>query len=309
LVAFNFSTGADEALRQGHDYSLAIGAPLVVGHVLPEEFFVRVLFPQEAGEDVYTQAILEDKARDATHARVTDVLGSAAQFSVEIESGTPHASIQRLADRVAAQRIVMGPGPTAVHVARSATCPALVARASPAHGAVVAATDFSDPALPAVRAAAEEAVRRKVPLTVVHCLNIADADVMAVAAMASIPGGIGLPLLPERTLLALESAAGERLASAMAAVGASGRALVLRGAARAGIVGTAEADMTSLVVVGTRGRSGLARLVLGSVAESVITGAPCSVLAVPLHDDATPVAEAVAAHASEYGRADRLSPA
>ena len=54
--------------------------------------------------------------------------------------------------------------------------------------------------------------------------------------------------------------------------------------ARAGQLRTNKlAVATSLIVVGTRGRTGLARLALGSVAEAVINRAPCSVLVVPLH--------------------------
>jgi nucleotide-binding universal stress UspA family protein len=41
-----------------------------------------------------------------------------------------------------------------------------------------------------------------------------------------------------------------------------------------------------VIVVGTRGRSGLSRLALGSVAEAVMSSAPCSVLVVPLHPHA-----------------------
>ncbi|HET8569664.1 MAG TPA: universal stress protein, partial [Candidatus Limnocylindria bacterium] len=36
-----------------------------------------------------------------------------------------------------------------------------------------------------------------------------------------------------------------------------------------------------LIVIGTRGRTGLERIVLGSVARKVLTSAPCSVLVVP----------------------------
>ena len=43
----------------------------------------------------------------------------------------------------------------------------------------------------------------------------------------------------------------------------------------------AAAKQADLVVVGTHGRTGLARLALGSVAESVLRRAPCSVLTVP----------------------------
>ncbi len=46
------------------------------------------------------------------------------------------------------------------------------------------------------------------------------------------------------------------------------------------IVDVAEATQAGLVVVGTHGRTGLARLLLGSVARNVLHHAPCSVLVV-----------------------------
>jgi nucleotide-binding universal stress UspA family protein len=48
---------------------------------------------------------------------------------------------------------------------------------------------------------------------------------------------------------------------------------------------TARADM---IVMGTRGLSGIKRLVLGSTAEKVLRSAPCPVLTVPPHADRTP---------------------
>jgi nucleotide-binding universal stress UspA family protein len=52
------------------------------------------------------------------------------------------------------------------------------------------------------------------------------------------------------------------------------------------IVEVAEQDPTcDLIVVGTHGRSGLARVLLGSVAEKIVRHAPCSVIAVHPADD------------------------
>lgn len=44
------------------------------------------------------------------------------------------------------------------------------------------------------------------------------------------------------------------------------------------IVNFAEREKADLVVIGTRGRSGFAKLLLGSVASGVVTYAPCDVL-------------------------------
>ncbi|REJ64831.1 MAG: universal stress protein [Planctomycetota bacterium] len=46
------------------------------------------------------------------------------------------------------------------------------------------------------------------------------------------------------------------------------------------VVQAAEEDSADLVVVGTHGRTGLSRLLMGSVAEEVVRKAPCPVIAV-----------------------------
>jgi nucleotide-binding universal stress UspA family protein len=55
---------------------------------------------------------------------------------------------------------------------------------------------------------------------------------------------------------------------------------MLTGAPWVEIVSLLEKDTFDLCVIGTHGRSGLARILLGSVAEKVVRHAPCSVLAV-----------------------------
>jgi nucleotide-binding universal stress UspA family protein len=50
------------------------------------------------------------------------------------------------------------------------------------------------------------------------------------------------------------------------------------------IVGRAATDAADLIVMGTRGRTGIKGLFVGSVAERVLRAAPCPVMVVPPHD-------------------------
>ncbi len=60
--------------------------------------------------------------------------------------------------------------------------------------------------------------------------------------------------------------------------------IVRTGAPAAEIVRFAAERKADLVVVGTRGRTGLERAVLGSVAEAVVRHAPCAVLVARTQD-------------------------
>jgi nucleotide-binding universal stress UspA family protein len=63
---------------------------------------------------------------------------------------------------------------------------------------------------------------------------------------------------------------------------------LLEGDAAAEIVNTAREVGSDLVVMGTHGRTGLRRLLMGSVAEQVVRKAPCPVLTVKLPFPADP---------------------
>lgn len=59
-----------------------------------------------------------------------------------------------------------------------------------------------------------------------------------------------------------------------------GKRIVLLGDARDAIIDALRATGADLIVMGTHGRRGLSRIVLGSVAEDIVRRAPCPVLTV-----------------------------
>jgi nucleotide-binding universal stress UspA family protein len=73
-----------------------------------------------------------------------------------------------------------------------------------------------------------------------------------------------------------------RVERELSEAGLSAETRVMKGDPRDALVDTARGLHADLVVVGSHGRTGLAKLVLGSVATHVVTHAPCSVLVVKL---------------------------
>ena len=66
----------------------------------------------------------------------------------------------------------------------------------------------------------------------------------------------------------------------MTKAGVKARSLLLEGAAADQIVRAARKHHADVIVMGTHGRSGLSRFLLGSVAQRVLPLAPCAVLTV-----------------------------
>ncbi len=138
---------------------------------------------------------------------------------------------------------------------------------------ILVATDFSEHADHAIAHAAEMSAKFVAPLVVLH---VASAPVVAVPD--------GFVIVPATALADLQIAVNEGLERAVArahnagAVGVEGAQA--EGAAWEQIVETARERGCDLIVVGTHGRSGLSRVLLGSTAERVVRKAGCAVLVV-----------------------------
>jgi nucleotide-binding universal stress UspA family protein len=281
LVGTDLSAAAAEVLRQGARLARELTSTLIVCHVVPELIPDGSVFTEfrRANLDIHGSVLA--KARAAVQQHVDTVLGAnSTAVDIILESGTPHVGLLRQADETRAGVVVAGPGGTVLDVVRHASTPVLIARRSP-RGPVVGATDFSDPSLPALHAAAAEARRRGSALHLLHAFDL---------GLFTLGGGpaAAMPYLADRSSIALEgfdhlrTIAKQRLDATLREADLPGAAAVIAGAAEAVIVQYAESVGAELVVVGTHGRSGLARLTLGSTAASVIESAPCAVLVVRL---------------------------
>jgi universal stress protein A len=276
--------GSDELLRQADALARSYHVRLSVCHVIPEIFAVRPLFPQLHLDDALKLYDLEAAVRDALLKRIRTVTGrEPPQIEIEIEQGTVHAGILRAADNIGAGVVVLGGkvDPTGLHilggaaeqVIRYAPCAVLVARPSPT-GKVLAATDFSDLALPAVEAGAAEARHRRADLTVIHAIDLLPVMSPSYGDFYGVP-----PMDLSDQMRALWQ---QRLDECVHHFKAKGGGLLRNGPAAPAILSAASELPAQLLVVGTHGRTGLSRIALGSVAEAVVRAAPCSVLAVRL---------------------------
>jgi universal stress protein A len=71
-----------------------------------------------------------------------------------------------------------------------------------------------------------------------------------------------------------------RLAAELEKKGQSGRTMLKTGAPAQVIIDTARSTRADLIIMATHGRTGLAHMLMGSVAEKVVRGAACPVLTV-----------------------------
>jgi nucleotide-binding universal stress UspA family protein len=133
--------------------------------------------------------------------------------------------------------------------------------------------DFSPPSLRALEYGKDLARQFDAPLDVLH--------VVAVPYMVPLTDGGVLPLPPELEENAVADAR-EKLGEVIAEGGRLTRstATVKTGDPRAEILDFAAHHGVDLIVMGTRGRTGVAHLIFGSVAEHVVRTAPCPVMTV-----------------------------
>jgi nucleotide-binding universal stress UspA family protein len=282
LVATDFSAPSEAALAYGRRLAESTGARLHVLHVVDNMFMRAVLGDPR---DYETAALRQIQDRMPAQAG-----GPAAIMAVE-RSDEPADEIISYARVHGIDLIVMGThgrgrmahlllGSVAEKVARTAPCPVLTMReAAPAPGAgglrILVPTDFSPCSDLALGCAKRLAARIGGSLRLLHVME-----------HSAVGAGIGSEMLiPEPPAIAAERVATSKTQlSRRMLVDSRSRVQitsdVVFGPNGATITAYAGDNKFDLIVMGTRGRTGLAHLLMGSVAESVIRTAPCPVLTV-----------------------------
>ncbi len=147
---------------------------------------------------------------------------------------------------------------------------------------ILVATDFSEGARSALRVATRLAIAEDAELVIAHAWEVPTA----LGGELPIPAEV-VSKIQEDAERGLEAAVQE--AKQLGAKRVSSR--TLNGAATRALLGALDEEPTfDLVVIGTHGRTGLRRILLGSIAEGVVRYAPCSVLVVRPDGKPTPFA-------------------
>jgi nucleotide-binding universal stress UspA family protein len=280
LVATDFSEGATWALRRAARLPLGPGSVLTLLHVLPQG-----LPPSLAARSA--TAAERQLGRLAEEAREAGARESTVGPSVEtrIATGTPFVEIIRRARAAGADLVAIGRhgggglrdlliGSTAARVIRHGDMPVLVVGASPAG-------PYRRPLL----AAPLEDTLRQIIDTALAVLPEVPPRLTALHASEMPFEGFMTPLFTSRQMQSYRrdavGAAREDLRSAIRRLVPAGTHCALRvlpGDPRALVAREASRRRCDLLVVGTHARSGLAHVLLGSVAESVLGAARCDVL-------------------------------
>lgn len=135
-------------------------------------------------------------------------------------------------------------------------------------------SDFSAASRPAFKKAIDLAKKDRATLDLVHVMT----------PIVPVPGDayISPSTYDEWTTAATEAARKKMdgLVKQARAAGVRGTWMIVTGAPAERIVRAARTRRADLIVMGTHGRSGLSRFLLGSVASRVIATSPCPVLTV-----------------------------
>jgi len=209
-------------------------------------------------------------------------LAALAGFSpdhLHLVLGSPHRQIIDLAQRVQADLVVVGAaeshgilGSTADRVIRKAPCPVFAVRSAAAFppSRVEIPVDLSPLAAHALRQG----------LSFLAQIGVPGAQTEALFVLNPFEAGGSIHFTSEQ----IQRFAGEELDLFLAANGIAGghpKARIRTGYPREEILSTLEETGADLAVLGTHGRSGFERLMIGSVASGVLRGASCNLLVVP----------------------------
>ncbi|MFN3891041.1 MAG: universal stress protein [Beijerinckiaceae bacterium] len=278
VVATDFSTRSDRAIRRGVLIAKTSNAELRLVHAVDDDQ-PRRLIEIECAE---AQRLLASQAE--TLRKLDSV---EASFSVTL--GDPFSSVTQAASDFGCDLLVIGPhrrqllkdafvGTTAERIIRTSRAPVVMANATPAspYRHILVAVDFSDSSASALRLVAGMDWGDTPAISVVHCFDPPEQTMRGMLVVSDED--------MIRYLADARARASAELASFLRDVQirpVRQTVETIRTDASAAIRSVASSAGADLIVVGQRGRSGFAKVMLGSVAEAVLRSAEVDVLAAP----------------------------
>lgn len=281
MVATDFSERSDRALRRAMILARGADAGLVLVHVVDDDQPKRIVDTERGAAEL----MLREQV-----ATFREMDGLPCEWRVVLAD--PFVGIVEAAREIGPDIVVIGPhrrhalmdvfvGTTAERTIRSVAAPVLMANAPPVgpYRHAMITTDLSEASAHAMArfealglAAAGQDMRASV-------LHVFDAPALGLVSTREMPRDQREAYLDEA-----RRDAGAALGRFLNEHGMQASERILRTdetSTANGILSAAGEARADLVVLGTRGRSGLAKLLLGSVAEEVLRRADRDVLAIP----------------------------
>jgi nucleotide-binding universal stress UspA family protein len=297
LVATDFSPAAATAVERAAELATSSQAELRLVHA--------VVYAELAEEAIALEAATVEQLRRLAGERLeelaTKLRGRGLRVSTLVDYGQP-APVILAAAGAHTDLLVVGTrglggwrhlmlGSTAQRVLQRASCPVLAVHAGerqppPRRRRVLVATDFSSGSREASRRAARVlALGEGDSVVLVHVYH---EPVVVSGAVARSPRAVVEANHRQEALAQLEAEL-----EMLRAQGASARWELLEGYPPEALLDAARRLDADFMVMGSRGRTGLAHLLLGSTAERVLQRAPCAVLVVPSSRPVAAVGETV----------------
>ena len=278
LVPTDFSERSDRAIRRAVLLARQAGAALSLVHVVDDDRPA----PLVAASCESARALLDDQVRTIREADGVDC-------TARVVAAAPITGIARTAEEASAGLIVIGPhrrailkdvftGTTAERTIRAARVPVLMANGIPTAGYAQAlvAVDLSDRSATAAAAFSALGLGEARRTAALYVYDVPGSGLIAGASMSAARSREYLREEESRAKAALNDFM-RRLPPVanelMVRPGASSPARV--------ILEAANEIAADLLVLGTHGRTGAGRLLLGSVADEVLRAADRDVLVVP----------------------------
>jgi universal stress protein E len=283
LAATDFSTRSHRALRRAGALAAARGAELTILHVV---------------DDDQPRELVEIESREATRILTEQIAAMAELRAVQcrpmIIGGNPFDGILVSARSIGADLIVMGAhrkqllrdifiGTTVERVIRTGPYPVLMVNneTNGPYRSAVAAVDTAEPSAKAVRTARSVGLVGDESITLLHAFLPPGKRKMSTAGLKQ--SSIDEYVADER-----RSATDELLAFLAAhELGGPNLSLRVEEGEPFEVISRAVEDMRpDLLIIGTQGRTGLLKVLLGSVTEQALRRLDIDILAVPPGDRA-----------------------